>query len=130
MCIRDSSFSRTYNIQPEIEREAWYAVTISDMYGNENLEARPGTGGNAFKVKEDSIKPSANYTLYDGDDTRYNSPSLVSGNYKIIVSVDEYLLTDPQIEITTDTGGIITGGLKQMLSYSDNLAIDLSLIHI
>ena len=118
------SFSRTYNIQPEIEREAWYAVTISDMYGNENLEARPGSGGNALKVKEDSIKPSANYTLYDGNDNRYNSPSLVSGNYKIIVSVDEYLLSDPQIEITTETGGIITGGLKQMLSYADNLAID------
>ena len=116
------SFSRTYNIQPEIEREAWYAVTISDMYGNENLEARPGSGGNALKIKEDSIKPTANYTLYDGNDNRYNSPSLVSGNYKIIVTVDEYLLIDPRMEITTETGGVITDGMKQMLSYADNLA--------
>ncbi|MAR93539.1 MAG: hypothetical protein CMA45_00460 [Euryarchaeota archaeon] len=118
------SFSRTYNIQPEIEREAWFAVTISDMYGNENLEARPGSGGNALKIKEDSIKPTANYTLYDGNDNRYNSPSLVSGNYKIIVTIDEYLLIDPRMEITTETGGVITGGMKQMLSYADNLAND------
>ena len=118
------SFSRTYNIEPEVEREVWYAVTVSDIYGNENLEARPGSGGNALKVKEDTVKPSANYTLYDANDNRYNSPSLVSGNYKIIVSIDEYLLVDPQMEITTDTGGVITGGIKQMLSYADNLAID------
>ena len=118
------SFSRTYNIQPEIEREAWYAVTISDMYGNENLEARPGSGGNALKIKEDSIKPTASYALYDDDDEPYDSPSLISGSYKIVVTIDEYLLIDPRMEITTDTGGVITGGMKQMLSYADNLAID------
>ena len=118
------SFSRTYNIQPEIEREAWYAVTISDMYGNENMEARPGTGGNALKVMEDSVKPSATYTLYDDDDEPYVSPSLISGSYKIIVSINENLFTMPQMEITTETGGAITGGVKQMLSYADNLAFE------
>ena len=91
---------------------------------NQNLEAFPGSGGNALKVKEDTTKPIAIYTLYDDGDNRYTSPSLVSGSYKIIISVDEYLFTMPQMEITTETGGIVTGGLKQMLSYADNLAIE------
>ena len=118
------SFSRTYNIDSEVDQEVWYAVTISDVFGNENMEAFPGSGGNALKVKEDTTKPTAIYTLYDDDDNRYTSPSLVSGSYKIIISVDEYLFTMPQMEITTETGGIVTGGLKQMLSYADNLAIE------
>jgi hypothetical protein len=85
------------------------------------LEAFPGSGGNALKVKEDTLKPTATYILYDQNDDRYNSPSLVSGSYKIVVSVDEYLFSMPQMQITTDTGGIITDGLKQMLLYADNL---------
>ena len=85
------------------------------------MEAFPGSGGNALKVKEDTMKPSATYALYDGDDNQYTSPSLVSGSYKIIVSADEYLYSMPQMSITTDSGGIITDGLKQMLLYADNL---------
>ena len=115
------SFSKTYDIDANVEQDAWYAVTISDMYGNTNLEAFPGSGGNALKVKEDTMKPSATYALYDGDDNQYTSPSLVSGSYKIIVSADEYLYSMPQMSITTDSGGIITDGLKQMLLYADNL---------
>ena len=115
------SFTRTYNIEPDINRDVWYAVTISDIYSNRNLEAFPGSGGNALKVKEDTLKPTATYILYDENDDRYNSPSLVSGSYKIVVSVDEYLFSMPQMQITTDTGGIITDGLKQMLLYADNL---------
>ena len=61
------------------------------MYNNQNLEVFPGSGGNALKVKEDTIKPQAEYTLYDANDNRYNSQSLTSGSYKIVVSIDEYL---------------------------------------
>jgi hypothetical protein len=115
------SFSKTYDIDANVEQYAWYAVTISDLYGNTNLEAFPGSGGNALKVKEDTMNPTATYALYDGDDNQYTSPSLVSGSYKIIVSADEYLYSMPQMSITTDSGGIITDGLKQMLLYADNL---------
>ena len=95
------SFSKTYSIESDVDREVWYAVTISDMFSNQNIVANPGSGGNALKVKEDTTKPSASFTLYDGNDDRYSSPSLVSGSYKIIVSVDENLFTMPKMEITT-----------------------------
>ena len=115
------SFSKTYSIESDVDREVWYAVTISDIFSNQNMAVNPGSGGNALKVKEDTTKPSANFTLYDGNDNRYSSPSLVSGSYKIIVSVDEELFTMPKMEITTVTGGIITGGEKQMPKFADNL---------
>jgi hypothetical protein len=118
------SFSKTYSIESEVDRDVWYAVTISDMYNNQNLEVFPGSGGNALKVKEDTIKPQAEYTLYDANDNRYNSQSLTSGSYKIVVSIDEYLYSMPQMDINTETGGIISGGLKQMLLYADNLGND------
>jgi hypothetical protein len=119
-----NSFTKTYSIESEVDREVWYAVTVSDMYSNQNLEASSGSGGNALEVKEDTTKPSATYTLYDENDVRYTSPSLVSGSYKIVVTIDEYLYSMPQMEITTVAGGVISGGLKQMLLYADNLGND------
>lgn len=119
-----NSFTKTYSIESDVDRDVWYAVTVSDMYSNQNLEASSGSGGNALKVKEDTTKPSAIYTLYDENDIRYTSPSLVSGSYKIVVTIDEYLYSMPQMEITTVTGGVISGGLKQMLLYADNLGND------
>ncbi len=115
------SFSRTYDIPENVDRDVWYAVTVSDTYGNLNMEAFPGSGGNALKVTEDTTPPTATYELYDGENNLYSSPSLVSGSYELRVSTSEYLFSLPQIEITTDSGGIISGGAKQMLLYADNL---------
>ncbi|MDG1550837.1 MAG: hypothetical protein P8Q95_03840, partial [Candidatus Poseidoniaceae archaeon] len=115
------SFVKNYNLEEDIEREAWYAVTVTDMYGNTNLEAFPGSGGNARLIKEDTLKPLANYELYDANDNQYNSPSLVSGSYKIIITADEYLYSMPKMSISTESGSPITDGLKQMLLYADNL---------
>ena len=115
------SFSKTYDIPNNVDRDAWYAVTVSDSYGNLNLEAFPGSGGNALKVVEDTTVPTATYELFDDENNLYTSPSLVSGSYELRVSSDEYLFSLPQIEITTDSGGIISGGVKQMLLYADNL---------
>ena len=115
------SFSRTYDVPSNVDRDVWYAVTVSDTYGNSNMEAFPGSGGNALKVTEDTTVPTATYQLYDGQNNLYTSPSLVSGSYEMRLLANEYLFSLPQIEITTDTGGIISGGVKQMLLYADNL---------
>ena len=115
------SFSKTYDVPNNVDREVWYAVSVTDAYGNTNLEAFPGSGGNAIKVKEDTTVPTATYELFDDDDDLYTSPSLVLGSYELRVYIDEYLFSLPQIEITTDTGGIISGGVKQMLLYADNI---------
>jgi len=115
------SFSRTYDVPSNVDRDVWYAVTVSDTYGNSNMEAFPGSGGNALKVTEDTTVPTATYQLFDGQNNLYTSPSLVSGSYEMRLLANEYLFSLPQIEITTDTGGIISGGVKQMLLYADNL---------
>ena len=49
------------------------------------------------------------------------SPSLVSGSYSIRLSINEYLFSNPTIDLTTSTGGKITNGPRQMLMYADNL---------
>ena len=72
------SFSRTYDVPDNVDREAWYAVTVTDAYGNTNLEAFPGQGGNSIKVIEDTTVPTATYELFDDENNLYTSPSLVA----------------------------------------------------
>ena len=74
-----------------------------------------------MKIKEDTTPPTATYQLYDDDDELYLSPSLVSGSYTIRLQINEYLFSNPTVDITTSTGGKITNGPRQMLMYADNL---------
>tara|TARA_B100000575_G_scaffold177917_1_gene142700 strand:- start:138 stop:3389 length:3252 start_codon:yes stop_codon:yes gene_type:complete len=119
--LTEFTFSRIYSIPDSVERNIWYAITVEDAYGNTNLEAFPGSGGNSIKVKEDTTPPTATYQLFDENNQEYLSPSLVSGSYSIRLSINEYLFSNPTIDITTSTGGDITNGPRQMLMYADNL---------
>ena len=114
-------FTETYQIPSEVESMVWYAITVKDNVGNENLEAFAGSGGNALKVKEDTINPTATFNIYDEDGDIYTSPSLVSGSYTLRVLLNENLITRPTVSITTSSGGQITNGEAQMLLYADNL---------
>lgn len=119
--LTEFTFTKNYQIPNDVERNIWYAITVEDEYGNKNIEAFPGSGGNSLKVKEDTTPPTATYQLFDEDDELYLSPSLVSGSYSIRVSINEYLFTNPTVDLTTSTGGKITNGPRQMLMYADNL---------
>ena len=114
-------FTETYQIPSNVESSVWYAITVKDNFGNENLEAFAGSGGNALKVKEDTINPTAIFNIYDEDGDLYTSPSLVSGSYTIRVLLNENLITRPTVSITTSSGGQVTNGEAQMLLYADNL---------
>jgi len=114
-------FTETYQIPSEVESMVWYAITVKDNVGNENLEAFAGSGGNALKVKEDTINPTATFNIYDDDGDIYTSPSLVSGSYTVRVLLNEDLITRPTVSITTSSGGQVTNGEAQMLLYADNL---------
>ena len=119
--LTEFTFNRVYSIPDNVERDIWYAITVQDTYGNVNLEAFPGSGGNSLKVKEDTTPPTATYQLFDENNELYLSPSLVSGSYSIRLSLNEYLYSNPTVDITTSTGGEITNGPRQMLMYADNL---------
>ena len=119
--LTEFTFNKNYQIPNNVERHIWYAITVVDSFGNTNLEAFPGSGGNSLKVKEDTMAPTATYQLYDEDDDIYESQSLVSGSYTIRLSINEYLFSNPTVDLTTSTGGKITNGPRQMLMYADNL---------
>ena len=119
--LTEFTFTKNYQIPNDVERNIWYAITVEDAYGNKNIEAFPGSGGNSLKVKEDTTPPTATYQLFDENDELYLSPSLVSGSYSIRVSINEYLFSNPTVDLTTSSGGKITNGPRQMLMYADNL---------
>ena len=119
--LTEFTFTKNYQIPNDVERNTWYAITVEDEFGNKNIESFPGSGGNALKVKEDTTPPTATYNLFDENDQLYLSPSLVSGSYSIRVSINEYLFSNPTVDITTSSGGKITNGPRQMLMYADNL---------
>jgi hypothetical protein len=119
--LTEFTFTKNYQIPNDVERNVWYAITVVDEYGNQNIEAFPGSGGNSLKVKEDTLPPTATYLLFDEEDELYLSPSLVSGSYTIRLSINEYLFSNPTVDLTTSSGGKITNGPRQMLMYADNL---------
>ena len=112
------TFSRNYDLPQDVDRFAWYAITVSDIFGNTNIEANPAK--NALKIKEDTKPPEATYKLLDENNQLYTSPALVSGAYTIRILVDEYLEGSPTVELSTSSGGQITNGPTQMLMFADN----------
>ena len=49
------TITREFAIPTDVDRNVWYAVTITDEWGNFNDEIFAGFGGNAFKVAEDTL---------------------------------------------------------------------------
>ena len=61
------TITREFNIPSDVDRDVWYAVTITDEWGNFNDEIFAGFGGNAFKVAEDTLLPNATLAVIDGE---------------------------------------------------------------
>lgn len=115
-----SSFIRQIPIADSISRDVWYAITISDQYNNENNEIFSGIGGNAYQVTEDTMPPEAILTIIDEEGEQFTSPSLVEGSYTILLQLNEYLQSQPYINITTTTGGDVTAGDSPMHMLVEN----------
>ncbi|MBT6645172.1 MAG: hypothetical protein HOB52_05160, partial [Euryarchaeota archaeon] len=115
-----TSFIRQIPIDDSISRDVWYAITIADQYNNENTEIFSGIGGNAYKVTEDTTPPEAIMTIMDEEGEVFLSPSLIEGSYTIRLQLNEYLKSQPYINITTTTGGDITVGESPMSMTVEN----------
>jgi hypothetical protein len=115
-----TSFIRQIPIADSISRDVWYAITIADQYNNENTEIFSGIGGNAYQVTEDTMPPQAIMTIMDEEGEVFLSPSLVEGSYTILLQLNEYLKSQPYINITTTTGGDITVGESPMSMMVEN----------
>ena len=90
-----NTITREFDIPSEVDRNVWYAVTITDQFGNFNDEIFAGFGGNAFKVAEDTLLPEGVMTVVDSDGAPYDSTTLVAGEYSIRIQVNEDLGTTP-----------------------------------
>ena len=118
--VVSDTLTREFTIPADVDRNVWYAVTITDEFGNFNGEIFAGFGGNAFKVAEDTLLPNATLTVFNDDGELYDSTTLVAGQYTLRVQVNEDLGTTPSIRITTSNGGVLTGEDEPLSLLNDN----------
>lgn len=109
-----------FEIEVNVDRDVWYAITITDRFNNTNYEITSNLGGNAYQVHEDTLLPNATLLFLDSTGAPYTSPSLVSGSYTLRVEVNEDLSTTPTINITTSSGGQLTGDEEPLPILQDN----------
>ena len=95
---------REFDIADDVDRDVWYAIAITDTWGNTNSELFAGFGGNAFRVSEDTRPANATLTLLDSNGDAYEGTTLVSGQYTLHLQLDEDLYETPTIDMFTPAG--------------------------
>ena len=107
---------RQVSLQPDTDVEVWYALTVTDEWGNENGAVT--SPGNAYLVHEDTTAPTATvFVEGDGEDGgTVVVQSLNEGEYELMFVVDEDLSEYPIINVTTaniaydpETGNVVSG---------------------
>lgn len=104
-------FTRTVDLEPMLNQTTWYAVTITDKWGNTNTQYSISL--NARQVLEDTTPPTFTMEMWDDDDNVIEA--LTSGEYRLRFTVSEPLAEFPIINITTmdyqmDEFGIVNSG--------------------
>tara|TARA_Y100000994_G_scaffold132255_1_gene108398 strand:+ start:1459 stop:4659 length:3201 start_codon:yes stop_codon:yes gene_type:complete len=105
-------------VEPDTQREVWYAVIITDQYGNQNPTIFPGA--NALLVKEDTAAPTIDFEIWDDTSTLVSSTSLIKGDYTLRVTSNEQLLEEPLISVVTSAGGDLSSGIQPMNDLPNN----------
>ena len=116
----ENTFFRQLDIPKDVDRDVWYAVMVTDKWGNTDPETYSGLNSNAIKVTEDTKAPVASMVLINEDNEAFTSPSLIAGDYKVQIEFDEYLDINPMINITTVGGGDLSGGEREMALIQEN----------
>ena len=108
-------------VDPGLDREVYYAVVCEDSFGN--LNPTIFEGDNSKRVLEDTLAPSIELTLIDDSGAPYTSPSLVSGDYSMLVSLSQDIGTAPVPTITIRSADetAITAEPSIMSMIQDNL---------
>ena len=108
-------------VEPGLDREVYYAVICEDAYGNVN--PRIFEGDNSKQVLEDTLAPDIELTLIDSNGAPQTSPSLVSGDYSMLVSLSQDIGTAPapSISIKSADGTEIVSNTTIMTMVQDNL---------
>ena len=96
----DDTFIETIDIEEGVERNVWYAVTITDVYGNTNIDAWSTPGKNAAQVREDATTSNASIFI-ENSDGEIVDLTLQKGTYRLLINVSEDLDDDPIVNIST-----------------------------
>jgi len=110
-----STMVRQIPVPDNTQREVWYAVVMSDSYGNINEQIFPGIGGNAIKISEDTKAPGITYAIHDENNIPITESSLIRGDYTLRIELSEMLDEFPIVNISTANGGSLTGGSEQAM---------------
>lgn len=116
--IAENGFStmvRQVPVPDDSQRTVWYCVIVTDSFGNTNQQILPGIGGNAVVVTEDTKAPTITYSIHDENNVPIVGKSLVRGEYTLKIEVSESLLEAPMINLTSSSGGSLTGGSQQSM---------------
>ena len=119
--ISENSFAtmiRQIPVPIDSQRDVWYAVITADSFGNINPTILPGIGGNALMITEDTQAPLISYYIADENGVPLTDPALVRGEYTLRIEVSETLNEFPILNITTSTGGSLTGGTETAMVLS------------
>ncbi len=108
-------------VEPGLDREVYYAVICEDAYGNINPTVIEGD--NTKRVLEDTLAPDIELTLIDENGAPHASPSLVSGDYSMLVSLSQDIgdAPLPSISIKSADGDEIVSNTSIMTMVQDNL---------
>ena len=108
-------------VEPGLDREVYYAVICEDAYGNINPTIIEGD--NTKRVLEDTLAPDIELTLIDDNGAPHASPSLVSGDYSMLVSLSQDIgdAPLPSISIKSADGDEIVSNTSIMTMVQDNL---------
>jgi len=93
----EPDFTRTVALDANLNQETWYALTITDEWGNTNTQFAKSS--NARSVTEDTTPAEITIEVVDGDDNVVTA--LHAGQYTMNIYSNEPLLEYPIINLTT-----------------------------
>ncbi|MDE0707848.1 MAG: hypothetical protein OSB33_02750 [Candidatus Poseidoniales archaeon] len=91
-------FTRTISLPDNLDKQTWYAVTMTDQYGNANTQFSMSM--NARQVTEDTTPPEITIEVIRTDDGEVVD-ALRAGNYRLQVYSTEPLDSWPILDLTT-----------------------------
>ncbi len=91
-------FARTVPLSDNLDKQTWYAVTMTDQYGNANTQFSMSM--NARMVTEDTTPPEVTLEVIDTESGEAVD-ALRAGNYQLRIYSNEPLSEYPILDLTT-----------------------------
>jgi len=95
----DTTVMREVYLPNDLDRESWYALTITDTW--DNTRSAFTNRSNAWLVHEDTTAPTVSVTVSIGTQTGLTDGALKAGDYRLNFFLSEPVAEHPWIIVTT-----------------------------